>query len=649
MIKLIAFLVPAYLAAWLYERVQKKHFSRREFFVIYMIFVGIINMICFGVVGVVFQHPEYNVSSDLFNIAFTAKYLLLSLVVACVLPVVYRGCKNKVNLENIVLDKKQRLLISGLVNFFFTFTMIVFIPYDIFFANKADFKFGFVNFWWIMASFGLIVFLAFVAISMILSLKWFLRIQSIVFSVTLCAYIQRMFLNFYVTSVVNEGLNAGAHPIWGIVNLAIWACIILGIFILLVIKTNAWKQVLIIGSAGLIFVQGTAFASILLTEELTEVPHLTTEGLYEVSSENNIIMFVLDYYDYSFLDLLKQEAPDFCDRLDGFTYFDNTSAVYSRSYPANTYLLTGLELPEYYVEPYQDCVETAFSESTFLPDLKNLEFEINLYTNESYVGDIGGSLAANYSPDKYKLSYFKTVHDMLKCSFYFDMPYALKPLFLIYGIDTADVTSNVYQINDAGLYNELVETGLSIGESRHNFKYIHMLGAHPPYTLNEHCEEVPEGVTMMQQLKGCMNIVYEYLEQMKTLGVYEGSTIIITADHGAMVGDGELYQAVGPILFVKPAYAESDSLKISHAPVSHTDLFPTIINAAGGDYEAYGIPIFDIDENEKRTRIFHYSEMDNWSDREVINYKIPDNIKDFSNWEEISSEKVYESLYMVAK
>lgn len=547
------------------------------------------------------------------------------------------------------ITRKQKMILAGTVNLFFVFTMVVFTPFDVFFSNQADFNFSFSSFWWIMASCGLFIFSVVTVISLILPSKWFVRLETAIFSVTLCSYIQRMFLNQYITSIVGERLDTGEHPTWRTINLGIWIFIIICFFLISVIKIDIWKKALLICSAGLIFVQASALVFLLFTENLSEGDHLTTEGLYEVSSKNNIIVFLLDYYDRSYFDLVRESDKEFYDNLDGFTYFDNTASVYSRSYPSNTYLLTGVELDEYYVEPPEYCVNKAFSESRFLPDLMELGFGINLYTGELYLGDVGKDLAENYSHVNFELPYFETIYSMLKCSFYFDMPYAVKPMFWLYRVDAMDTVSNVYQIDDAKVYNGLIKNKLSVGEEEYSFRYIHMFGGHDPYTLNEECERVTEGVEGVQQFKGCMNIVYEYLNQMKALGLYDSSTIIITSDHGTMNGDGRLSGAVAPILFVKPAYSGTCQLKISHAPVSHRDLFPTIMEAAGGNYSEYGTPIFSIGEDEERTRVFHYTQMIDWKEEKVIDYNIPNDIKDFENWREISSKEVYESMYAVAK
>lgn len=565
-----------------------------------------------------------------------------------------KKAKNRSDKQVCVLKGKQKVLLTAAVNFFFVFTIIVFTPYDIFFRNQSEFVFGFLDFWWIMASFGLLVFVILMTVFLKLPSRALIIALSLLFSITFCAYIQRMFFNLHITSMVGEALDIREHPIWALINLIIWLSIIVGTVILLNRKGELWKRVVTIVSSGLIIVQAVALISFALSGNIISKEEnlvLTTDGLYEVASNHNIIVFLLDQYDLTFLDSVLAETPDFYDELEGFTRFDNMTSVYSRSYPSNTYLLTGLELDEYYVKPYADCVDKAFSESTFLPYLKDLGYSVDIYSNTEFVGCNSKGLVDNYKSGV-KVLYFDVVREFLRGSFYFVSPYVVKPFFWFFNeLQTKTVEDTVYNIvHEAPLYQRLQETGLSIGENRNSYKYIHTWGAHGPLVLNENCEEVEGEVERVQQSKGSMRMIYAYLDQMKALGVYDNATIIITADHGEVSTD--LPFAVTPILFVKPAHAEAMPLKVSHAPVSHRDIFPTIIQEAGGEFESYGSgrSVFSIGENEQRERVFHWAEMTtDWEETYVVDYAITGNSRDLSNWEKLNSKRILESLYPVSE
>ena len=97
-----------------------------------------------------------------------------------------------------------------------------------------------------------------------------------------------------------------------------------------------------------------------------------------------------------------------------------------------------------------------------------------------------------------------------------------------------------------------------------------------------------------------MYIVAEYLRQLKELGVYDRSTIVITADHGKWFLTPEpLTTTSTPIMLVKPAKqsgqasgaaenAQGAAVQKSGMPVSHHDYLPTVAQAMGLDSSKYG-------------------------------------------------------------
>ena len=133
------------------------------------------------------------------------------------------------------------------------------------------------------------------------------------------------------------------------------------------------------------------------------------------------------------------------------------------------------------------------------------------------------------------------------------------------------------------------------------FRFIHLLGAHYPYSIDERANDLgTDNSTKEQQAQGSMYIVAEYLRQLKELGVYDRSTIIITADHGKWFLTPEpLTTTSTPIMLVKPAKNSSQddettegtqgaAVQKSGMPVSHHDYLPTVAQAMGLDSSKYG-------------------------------------------------------------
>ena len=124
---------------------------------------------------------------------------------------------------------------------------------------------------------------------------------------------------------------------------------------------------------------------------------------------------------------------------------------------------------------------------------------------------------------------------------------------------------------------------------------------------------------------------------MREMGVYENSTVIITTDHGSS-GSGEVldmpHKTAVPILFVKPAGVSGEELKVSDAPVSHTEFIPTILYGFSLDYKDYGRTIYDIDETEDRERYYYYSALytHEGGEVELREYKVDGDARNEENY-----------------
>ena len=145
-----------------------------------------------------------------------------------------------------------------------------------------------------------------------------------------------------------------------------------------------------------------------------------------------------------------------------------------------------------------------------------------------------------------------------------------------------------------GYYRRLKEEGLHFGESDNCFIFTHLTGCHE-YSTDERCER-NDNATINQTARGCMVLVEEYLNQLKHLGKYDDSTIIITSDHGGPE-DPQV------IMFMKKSGQTQESMKISHKPISHCEFLPSIAEAADLELDI-GDTIDDIDDGEQRERVY---------------------------------------------
>lgn len=376
---------------------------------------------------------------------------------------------------------------------------------------------------------------------------------------------------------------------------------------------------------------------------------LSTNGALELHPDNNVLVFVLDWYDEQILEKVLAEDSDFLAPLDGFTYYPNATSLYAFTEMSIPYLLTGTEWQYGMVE--EEYIEYAYNSSHMLDDILDAGYSIDLYTDQSYVSYSITNKLSNYTPYNLYCDTWDTVNLMLKCSKYQMAPFACKNKFWY---TTSEITALTYDNgfiqwitdNDLPFLNALENTKLSIKRSASgsgNIKFYHMYGVHPPYIMTEDFAVTDAGwldyPAMLSQARGSMKIVYKYIEQLKALDMYDSTTIIITADHGenyiyapdrgGFLSALQLKYTSSPILLVKPANQTWEDIVQNPAPVSHAEVVASIIEVINPQAAAnYGNTLEDIRETDDRERIFTYYR----SDLPYVRASITGNALDEESW-----------------
>ena len=176
---------------------------------------------------------------------------------------------------------------------------------------------------------------------------------------------------------------------------------------------------------------------------------------------------------------------------------------------------------------------------------------------------------------------------MTNCVRYRCAPYALKSRYYYENYYLTNIISdtNVYLFGtDADFYNDLMTEGLAVEEDVHGMMHIyHLYGAHSPYYLTEDAA-LDYNSNPIAQWKGCLRIVYDYLEELKDKGLYDSASVIIMADHGLNRSQREAMDErnievsadSNPIFFVKRAGESHDKLVIDDREISHDDFFEIV-------------------------------------------------------------------------
>ena len=609
-----------------------------------------------------------------------------------------KGSKDGRSSEQKDADKLKwpsRLWRALLASIFLIGTVFVVAPSEMVAANVGSLLFKLSDIWWpLLMCAGVMV----VVLTLVLSLfrgKAFDFLFMLVVALGICFYVQALFLNVSLPSADGSPLDLANHKKIAAISCAVWLAIIVVAIVLFAKKRLLGRGIFVILSAALIIVQGVAVASLWMdpakvfnasgtadTESVTveeSPPIITQEGLYEVSPHNNVVIFVLDAFDVYDMDKMLMYTPEALDEFTGFTYFSNSTGSSVPTRYGVPYLLTG-SWPKA-DQSWEEYINNRYTSTTFSDDILAQDYSLYIYTDTTGPGGIDylSSRATNIHPvDTTKthtnntFNERKAIETVYRMALYRDMPWVLKEPFWFYtgGVNSAvfDTTTSVeyddnervgsnsqYIMDDAAYLDELQQRRLSIYDdgSKGSVHFIHLYGAHIPYTLDENGDRLTdEPSDVERQCLGSIAIVSEYLRQMKELGIYDDATIIITADHGYWcwdetieISESEGDMAGGPIMLVKPAGTAEENkkpLEVSRARTGHVDYPATVIAAVGGDTSKYGTTVFEAND-PNRIRYYYWVTHDGSHDLMIYEYAIDGEVLDWSAWRRTGVQWTFES------
>lgn len=521
-------------------------------------------------------------------------------------------------------------------------TVVIFTPNELYLNNASDFP---MSYWYFVGKLllaGILMSsLLLVGMLVYLTQKQFELFLVFLFSLLTTGYLQGLFLNGSMGILDGTYNNAWStfQIIW---DLAVWCILIGGITLLYLRKGRIFWKVVKAVSIWIVLIQVVSLGVMIITSKDTAPKSdmvLTTEGMLEVGEKNNVIVFILDKFDEQYVDEILEVDPEFFSPLNDFTHYKNATSEFCPTYDSIPFLLSGTE----YVEGSNvDYVQYAYENKNLLTEIESAGYDIGVYTNKQYVSENMRDVITNYEEGVQRTCSMSDLFSLMtQCSRYKMAPFIVKQYYMYDTSDIAQLVVNdriVNIENDLPFYHKLMEEGLSVGQknSEGMFRFIHMHGGHPPYTMTEEFQFLEYDARRdkhwgsgMSQRRGAMKIIYEYLRQLKSLGKYDGALIIITADHGVTDAfsdeDGNIVSVTAPILFVKEPEETHDKMIESSAPVCHADVLETVRKEVG--ITVLERTLKDIDEQEERIRYMKISTPDVFE-----KYEINGNVREMQSW-----------------
>ena len=564
--------------------------------------------------------------------------------------------------RELVTDKRpwyKRLITGALAALAFTYTLFVFGPLEVYLSNIEFYPFTFGDLITPLVLVGLGIFAGLTLVLFLLRGRLFNYVTTVIFSTTVCAYIQCNMMN---------SLSAldGTDIAWEfmtntmLLNSAIWGVIFVIPFIVHYFNRKFWRKMVTFLSALLIAIQSAGLVQLLILSDFNYADgYLSNKEIFHVSEEKNVVVFLLDRCAFSTIEKTFKTYPDIKDGLVDFISYDNAAGSYSRTFPSVCYLLTGVHND--YTEPVTNYFRKAWTTGSFLTDIKNAGYGARVYTEMNYVikntefveGKIDNVGTEEINPDSVKM-----LGSVMKLSMYRYTPLAMKPFFWCYTGDFESVgtaadgskITDIHRTNDAAYYEKLRNEGLTVDEGRRgSFIFYHMKGSHEPFFMDEN-GNFTYNSTAEKQTAGNLRMILDYIKLLKEKNLYDNTTIIITADHGLT---GTITELDGPrtisLLVKYPGVNDGKPMTYNSAPVSHDNIRATVLKELGIDYSAYGPAIDDVAEDADVTRYFYMSAADGnpglHRDHELVTYKIEGDINDFNNWTIVDRKRIENPFY----
>ncbi|MEE3330837.1 MAG: sulfatase-like hydrolase/transferase, partial [Myxococcota bacterium] len=378
------------------------------------------------------------------------------------------------------------------------------------------------------------------------------------------------------------------------------------------------------------------------------------------SSTNNVIVVVLDALQSDFFAQALGD-PSFRARVpDGLTYYRNAISVYIHTEFSLQTMLTGRAIPD--GVQYEEWADRALGNSV-MSRLEERGFEPSFVTGAGRVmfcdmGGItcmvpselarGGAVVAGAQRRRdvdamFRLGLFRLVPHAFK-RFTYDAGIWRIPS--LYGVDArGEVDPRILPEtqDDLRIFKYLVDELRVEGAPR--FKFLHFRGVHFPATVDSKCafsakrsDAIERREKWRERFVGMTHCVgtrlFQYLDALDRVGVYDNSLIFIVSDHGSPVIPVEpsvsrlpvppavrgavpaledSWRGV-PVFLVKPRGARGE-LRVSDRPVSLCDIPASILDSDGdpGDFPCSSV---FADVPDKLTR-FHYRYPDRSEQREA--------------------------------
>jgi len=556
------------------------------------------------------------------------------------------------NLINRWRSNKSKLMAVLAPALLIVSTIFVFGPANIYSGNMSEFDVSLVAMLRYYAVPSIVLLLALFGIGLALSSRYISLLASLILTVGVLLWVQGSFCVWNQGPLGITDIDWSKEAWRGWVGGAFWIILL----ILASLLHRRLHKVVVLVSVVLISIQLSYLVFISIQNPAmwkrgakfaqTVSP---PEEIFQFSSKQNVIHIILDEFQSTiFQEIIGEDVERHYTALEGFTFFRETTG----SFPTTLMSIPAILSGKIYKNdiPIHDFENAVYKGRTITNVLHDSDYEVDFAVPMDWARK--GRYSNYYNiPVPYGVSQQEYEEAnaalMLNLVLFRYAPWFLKKT--IYKgqicLPTISLTKGdkrhwegARHFAHKAFLQDFIEN-MSVNRNKPVYKFIHLTTTHWPAVLNQDCQYAGKILpwtweNIRVQTKCSFDHFLEFLETLKSLGIYESSFIILHADHGywkipdsaeqldlknmgknldGYFNDDKEYFAkivcsALPLLAIKPPNAKGP-LRTSSAQTALTDIPETINAVLNLDGEFDGRSVFEIDENGERERIFHYYDM----------------------------------------
>lgn len=530
-----------------------------------------------------------------------------------------------------------------------SFTAFIAAPFEVVLGNTGSLSFTIANVWLPLVTCAALLALVLAGVISLTRSWCFDLLLALVAGLGICMLLQEVLLNVGLPTANGAEVDWSLFASISASSTAVWVGLLGALCLMSLVRPVVTRCVVVLAATVLIVAQGAGLGMLFASKqaELSR-PVVTEEGLMSVSSKKNVVVFILDTFDTGYMDDVLLTYPEHAQALGGFTYFHNSAGSMIPTRYGVPCVTLGKQFDTSVSELNDEELASWFNEDNLLDVAARAGYSVGAYSDSFTDGlDALSRKTMNvHGIDAYTADFAATVQTLGGCGLYRLLPWAMKPQFRF---TTDDVNSTIasgtahgtgstpYTMSDISYYENLQDTRLSADDAGEAgaMRVIHLQGSHGPYFLDQNLQRRTKGTwdyeSCINQSSAALKIVEEYIAQLKELGVYDNTTIMITADHGVFpFGEAALGKQTTPIMLVKPAGADTSvPLMRSDVPTGHLDIKATLSEAMSVETDAP--TMFEVAAGS-RPRYFYWIWHDGKVDHELVEYEIDGEALNFADW-----------------